>query len=273
MKSVQLGACDWGLPGAGLFAPYIARDCGLDTLSLRIGVYENDYPLTQPDMQRYYLNAQQETGISYCAIALNDFDNIPMHARPGTPQYDIVWDLLRRAVQTAKALGVSIIQVPAFAESEIKTDEDRALSARALQYLCDEAGASGIRVATENLMNKQEFEALYQAVDRKNFYLYFDSQNYHLFRGYSETGILEDLYPYMCDQLHVKDGLGAMSGGLLGTGDSGFHETIAWLDQHDYTGCILLENYYDQLPLRTQAQNPFDLLREDIRILKAAVGK
>ena len=40
-----------------------------------------------------------------------------------------------------------------------------------------------------------------------------------------------------------------MSGSLLGTGDSGFHETMHWLDNHDYSGYILLENYYDQLPL------------------------
>ncbi|MCB6365779.1 sugar phosphate isomerase/epimerase [Intestinibacillus massiliensis] len=273
MKNIKLGACDWGLPGAGLFAPRIAADCGLDALSLRIGLYENDYPLTRPQLQRYYLEEQQKTGVEYCAIALNDFDNIPMHAREGTKEHGIVWDLLPRAVETAKALGVKIIQVPAFAESEIKTDEDRAMSAKALQYLCDAAGEAGLRVATENLMDKREFEALYQAVDRKNFFLYFDSQNYQLFRGYSETAILDALYPYMCDQLHVKDGTGAMSGGLLGTGDSGFADTMSWLGAHGYEGYILLENYYDQLPLRLQADDPYDLLREDVKILKEAVSK
>ena len=65
---------------------------------------------------------------------------------------------------------------------------------------------------------------------------------------------------------------GRLSGALLGTGDAGFHDTMKWLDQHNYTGYILLENYYDQLPLRTQAENPYDLLREDIKILKKAIG-
>lgn len=273
MKSIQLGVCDWGLPGAGLFAPFIAADCGLDVLSLRVGLYENDYPLTQPEMQRYYLDAQQKTGVGYCAVALNDFDNIAMHAPEGTPAYDIVWNLLPRAVQAAKALGVSIVQVPAFAASEIKTAEQCERSARALRFLCDAAGEAGMQVASENVLDKAGFEALYQAVDRKNFFLYFDSQNYYLQRGWRETDILDALYPYMCDQLHVKDGDGAISGSLLGTGASDFASTMAWLDSHDYTGTILLENYYDQLPLRTQAENPFDLLREDVRILKAAVGR
>ena len=273
MKDIKIGACDWGLPGNGLYATQIAAQVGLDALSLKIGLYEFDYPLTQPEMQKIYLSEQQKYGIEYCAIALNDFDNIPMHARKGTKEYDIVWDLQRRTVPTAKALGVPMIQVPGFVASEIKSEEDMEHSARAFQYLCDTAGEYGISVAGENVMNAEEFHKLYDMVDRKNFYLYFDSQNYFLNRGYRETDILEGLYPLMCNQLHVKDGKdGGLSGALLGTGDAGFHDTMKWLDQHNYTGYILLENYYDQLPLRTQAENPYDLLREDIKILKKAIG-
>lgn len=273
MKDIKIGACDWGLPGNGLYATQIAAQVGLDALSLKIGLYEFDYPLTQPEMQKIYLSEQQKYGIEYCAIALNDFDNIPMHARKGTKEYDIVWDLLRRTVPTAKALGVPMIQVSGFVASEIKSEEDMEHSARAFQYLCDTAGEYGISVAGENVMNAEEFHKLYDMVDRKNFYLYFDSQNYFLNRGYRETDILEGLYPLMCNQLHVKDGKdGGLSGALLGTGDAGFHDTMKWLDQHNYTGYILLENYYDQLPLRTQAENPYDLLREDIKILKKAIG-
>ena len=272
MKHIKIGACDWALPGSGLYAVQIAQLVGLDALSLKIGCHENDYPITHPEMQRIYLREQQKYGVEFCAIALNDFDNIPMHARKGTPEYDIVWDLLRRAVRTAQALGVQVIQVPGFSASEVKTPDDLAHTARAFQYLCDAAGAHGISVASENLMTPEAFGQLAALVDRDNFYLYFDSQNYQLFRGYSELDILEGLYPSMCRQIHVKDGRGAMSGSLLGTGDSGFFETMAWLGAHGYTGYILLENYYDQLPLRTQAENPYDLLREDIRILRQAIA-
>lgn len=271
-KNIKIGACDWALPGAGLYATQIAAALGLDALSLRIGLYENDYPLTQPELQKIYLSEHQKYGIECCAIALNDFDNIAMHARKDTKEFEIVWNLLKRVVPTAKALGVSVIQVPGFAASEVKTEEDLEHSARAFQYLCDAAGEQGISVASENLMTPDEFQKMVDAVDRKNFYLYFDSQNYHLFRGLKQLDVLEGLYPHMCNQIHVKDGRGAMSGGLLGTGDSGFSETMSWLKNHNYTGYILLENYYDQLPLRTQSQNPYDLLREDIKILRSAIG-
>lgn len=270
MSEIKIGACDWGLPGAGLYATQIAASVGLDALSLKIGLYENDYPITHSEMQKIYLSEQQKYGIEYCAIALNDFDNIPMHARQNTPEYDIVWDLLKRAVETAKALGVAIIQVPGFAKSEVKTEEDYIQSARAFQYLCDKAGEYGISVASENTMSPNEFRKMVDLVHRDNFSLYFDSQNYHLFGGYCETDILSALYPHMCNQIHVKDGHDAMSGSLLGSGDSGFYDTMEWLQRHDFSGYILLENYYDQLPLRSRSGNPFDLLREDIRILRQA---
>lgn len=270
MKDIKIGACDWALPGSGLYATQIAASVGLEALSLKIGLYENDYPITHPEMQKIYLSEQQKYGIEYCAIALNDFDNIPMHAREGTKEYEIVWDLLDRAVKTAHELGVQIIQAPGFAASEVKTEEDMEHSAKAFRWLCDQAGEYGISVAGENLMTPAEFKKMCEMVDRKNFYLYFDSQNYNVFRNYDERNILEGLYSKMCNQLHVKDGA-EMSGGLLGSGPSGFHETIGWLKAHNYTGYILLENYYDQLPLRRQAENPYDLLCEDIRILRQAL--
>jgi len=271
MKDVKIGACDWGLPGAGLYAVQIAAAAGLAALALKIGLYENDYPITQPELQDIYLSEQHKYGIEYCALALNDFDNIPMHARKGSPEYGKVWDLLKRAVSTAKALDIKIIQVPGFAASEVKTAEDLSHSVQAFQYLCDAAGEYGIAVASENLMTPNEFKYMVQMVNRPNFHLYFDSQNYHLFRGIKELDILEGLYPYMCNQIHVKDGLNAMSGGLLGTGDSGFYDIMSWLGGHDYSGYILLENYYDQVPLRNLAENPYDLLREDIRILRDVI--
>jgi sugar phosphate isomerase/epimerase len=272
-KNIKIGVCDWALPGNGLFAVRMAAQFGVQALSLKIGLAEHNYPISEPTMQRYYLEEQQRYGVEYCALALNDFDNLPMHAREGTPQHEQAWALLQRAVDTANALGVAVVQVPAFAASEIKTMEDMRYSADALRFLCDELGDKGISVATENLLSPQEFEELYAMVGRENFGVYYDSQNYSLFRQYEQTSVLEGLYPYMVNQLHVKDGQGAMSGGLLGTGDSDFYGTMRVLGQKGFEGYILLENYYDCLPLRLEADSPYTLLEKDIEILKAAIAQ
>ena len=271
MKNIKIGACDWGLPGAGLYAMKIAAEFGIEALSLRIGLFENNYPLAEPVIQKYYLEDQQRYGIDICAIALNDYDNLPMHARKGTRHYDLVWTILHKAVATAKALGVKVVQVPAFGESEMKTQADMEQSALCFQYLCDKLGPLGIQVASESLLRPEEFARLHQLVDRPNFGAYYDSQNYHLFRGYDQLEILQGLYPYMVNQLHVKDGSGAMSGGLLGSGDSNFLGSMKMLTDKGFEGYILTENYYDQLPLRLEADDPYDLLREDLKVLRETV--
>jgi sugar phosphate isomerase/epimerase len=273
MKNIKIGVCDWALPGSGLYATRIAAEYGLNVLSLKIGLFENNYPIAEKTMQKYYLEDQQKYCLEYCAIALNDFDNIPMHARENSLDYGKAWTILEKGLKTAIALHIPLIQVPGFAASEIKTEEDMEYAAKALRYLCDEAGVYGIKVANENLLKPARFKELYEMVGRDNFGVYYDSQNYHVFKGYDQTEILEGLYPYMADQLHVKDGKGAMSGALLGEGDSNFMGTMQLLSQKKFEGYILLENYYDQLPLRLRDEDPYKLLEADIHTLKETVEK
>lgn len=272
MKNIKLGVCDWGLPGAGLYAIKIAHDLGLDALSLRMGLYENDYPILNPSMQRYYMEESEQYGIEFAAIALNDFDNIPLHAPKGTKEYDMIWNVLPRALEAAQNLNIPMIQVPAFNKSAIKTKEEMERAAVLFQYLCDHAKETGMKVASENILPPAQFKELHAMVDRDNFYLYYDSQNYPLYAGLTAIEVLEELYPYMCDQIHVKDGNGDLSASILGTGNTGFFDTMQWLSDHDYTGYILIENYYDQLPMRNLG-DPFALVKEDVEILKNTVAR
>ena len=272
--SVKIGVCDWALPGDGLFAPRIAAEFGLEVLSVKIGLYENNYPVSESVMQRYYLEEQQRYGIEYCAIALNDFDNFSMHARKNTKGFAIARRIMDKGVKAAVGLKASVIQVPNFTVSKPGNSEDMEHLAAAYRYLCDEAGPHGITVAAENVMTPDEFKVLNSLVDRPNFGLYFDTQNYKLEADYDQVEMLEGLYEYMVPQLHVKDGNGELSGALLGTGDTNFYDTIDCLKRHNYNGYYLLENYYDRLPLRlvNNEQSPYELLKEDISILKKAIG-
>jgi sugar phosphate isomerase/epimerase len=273
MESVKIGACDWALPGDGLYAPRIAAEFGLDVLSLKIGLLENNYPIAEDVMQRYYLEEQQRYGIEYCAIALNDFDNFPMHARENTKEYAIARKIMDKGIKAAVGLHASVIQIPNINASKARHEEDLEYLASAFRYICDEAGPHGIQVASENVMPTKEFMILYDLVNRPNFGVYYDSQNYHLHNNYDQVEILEGLYDFMLPQLHVKDGNGALSGALLGKGDTNFYGTMDYLKRRSYNGYILLENYYDRLPLRleNEEQNPYELLKEDISILKEAI--
>ena len=54
----------------------------------------------------------------------------------------------------------------------------------------------------------------------------------------------------MYSQLHVKDGINEPGGCLLGEGNTDFFPQMEILKKHGYEGWIIIENYYNLLPLR-----------------------
>jgi sugar phosphate isomerase/epimerase len=109
-------------------------------------------------------------------------------------------------------------------------------------------------------------------VDRENFYLFFDSCNHACMTDYDIHEILRELYPHYYPQMHVKDGVkGCNAQYVLGTGTTGFEETIAFLKQQNYRGWLILENLYELLPMRNLNPDYFEIMRQDIAALKKAV--
>ena len=117
-----------------------------------------------------------------------------------------------------------------------------------------------------------------KAVEMGNLSTFYDSQNYYFFNGYSQKETLEKLYPYICDQMHVKDGPGMdgkggiMSGALLGQGDSDFAATADILKENKFSGWLILENYYYMEPLRSLGYGQFGALDQDVKYLKSLFG-
>ena len=141
-----------------------------------------------------------------------------------------------------------------------------------LRNACDIAGENGITIATENVLSPEQIEELIDKVNRSNLKLYFDSQNHYLHKKYAMPELLDRLMPYVCE-VHVKDGKNNdLSGALLGEGNSGFYDSIEVLKKYNYSGWIISENYYDLEPLSLKNDNPVELMKEDLRILKNAIG-
>lgn len=94
-----------------------------------------------------------------------------------------------------------------------------------------------------------------------------------MFRGYDAPEILEKLAPLFCHEIHVKDGKhGEISASLFGEGESEFFRSMRVLKEIGYHGWIVLENYYDRLPLRMKNVEPESLIKEDMRTLLKAIS-
>ncbi|UCB47326.1 MAG: sugar phosphate isomerase/epimerase [Spirochaetota bacterium] len=269
MKQIKIGVCQWAFPLEGPYSCIVASQLGLEGVELELGEYEHNFPISNKMIQGIYREVRDEYGIEYPSIAVNALLKNSMNNEETTEKGKIARLAIQRAVETADALGIPVIQLPSFIDGEIKSDEDFERTVDCLRYACGLVEGKNITIATENLLSSNDNKRILEKVDRPQMKIFFDLQNYSLFQGYNTQEMLEDLAPYICE-VHAKDGKEHMSGALLGTGDAGFFESVKILKKIGYSGWIYLENYYDQYPLNSTGKDPFDLIKQDIKIIREA---
>lgn len=267
----KIGITEWSLPYDGPYICKLVSDLGIDGVQLKIMDYERGFPLTKPVVYEAYLETAEQFGVEYPAVAVRVSDFYTMFKCEDPEEGEIVREAIKKAVDTCSVMKIPLILIPNFVKSEITSDEKFAEAVEVFQWACDMAADKGITIAAENTLSVEKTKQFFESADRSNLKLYFDSQNYFLNKGYDNPKMLEELMPYVV-QLHVKDGKNKdLSGALLGTGDTGFYQTIEILKKHDYQGWIVSENYYDMKPLSLVNEDPVELIKEDIRILREAL--
>ncbi|MBQ9063422.1 MAG: sugar phosphate isomerase/epimerase [Eubacterium sp.] len=270
----KLAVPEWCLPGDSIFSIRLASELGLDGLQIEAGFPNTGFKLSHKRVRELYVETAQQYGIELISIVMNDLNNHGLRHGRGTEAGDIAYEHLDISLEAVADMGIKVLMIPHFEDNDIHTDEDRMHVVEALQYACDRAKEHDVTIAAETAILSESFISLAEEINRDNLTLFYDSQNYMCFRGYNPMDHLPAVYPYMINQLHVKDGIGeAWSSKLLGEGDSHFYEQIAWLKEHDYSGWFVFENYYTQLPLRKEAKDPIDLLKKDIETLKTELMK
>lgn len=270
--NVKLGICNFCVPGTGVFAPQIVSEMGLDGMSIEFGSYEHGWALSQKKIMDLYLDAQQKYGIEYPNIGCSDGDNVPFYTPQGDPMYDTVQHWVTKAVDAAAYMKIPMVFFSNFNASLADTEEKLENTAKRYRYLCDYAADKGIEISCENPLSVEKQLQLVEMVDRKNFSLFYDSDNYTYFTDYKQLDVLKGIYPHMGNQLHVKDSTkGCIANAIIGSGVADFYDSINYLKEQNYEGWIILENLYELAPMRHLNPDYFELMKEDVRVLKEAV--
>jgi len=267
---IKIGAVAWGLPGGGAFAPLVAAEAGLDGIQLELGSYENGYPLTQSEVIRGYNEAAQQYKLEYPAIVLNDVMYHPFIHGKDTPDGKIAYDQVALVLEAAEKLGIYKIMIPNFESNLITEKEHISHTIDYLRYTCKCALPKDIMILTENGLDASEQKEMLKEINAPNLKIHFDTQNFKFNFDMDQCKQLNSLYDFMDDQLHTKDGVAAPGEKLLGKGNTDFFEQMAILFNHQFSGWIIIENYYNLKPLRDEAPNgnQIDLLQIDIATIK-----
>ena len=279
---IKYGITQWSLPGKGPYAIKYAAEADLDGLQIELGYYDDGgYYMAQKKVREDYMRDAEKYGIEFPSIVLNDLGNHGFADPENQKDCKIALESLDIALDVAQSMGIDIIMIPQFWKNEIVDEKTLEHSAKILRTFCQKAGERGICVDSETTLNAERQIQLMEAVDMPNFKTLYDSQNYYFFKGYDQKMMIEKLYPYMGTQVHVKDCYGhdydpdggALSGALLGQGDSNFMATVEYLKKMNYSGWIISENYYYALPMRNLKEDQFELLQEDMRHLREVLEK
>ncbi|SCP98615.1 TIM barrel protein [Anaerobium acetethylicum] len=268
MEKIKIGAVAWGLPGAGYYAPRIARAAGLDGIQLELGSYEMGYPLAQELVRKSYIEEGEKYNIAYPAIVLNDVMEHEFINGKDTKNTKIALEQIEIAVETADKMNIRKIMIPNFLKNLITEEQHVENTIETLQFACGVAKKKGIDILTENALDWRRQREVMEKVGHSNLKVHFDTQNFKYNFDMDQCEQLENLFDLMDNQLHTKDGIQFPGGKLLGEGNTLFYDQMKFLKEHHFEGWIIIENYYNMYPLRNdmiaQAQN----LITDIQTIK-----
>jgi 2-epi-5-epi-valiolone 7-phosphate 2-epimerase len=267
MSAVRIGICEWALPIQGPAGLSIAAECGFEGVEVEFRDHQRGFPLSKGFIQQRYLEQKAISRLEIPSIALNELDFCCMTGRTESEETHIAIETIQKGLETAHDMDIGLVQVPCFNNNDLRK-QSPAKVCEVFQTMCDIALRKGIVIGAENVLPPVEMASLIKMIDRPNFKLYFDTQNYYLNGGQSTAEVLQQLYPYICE-IHVKDGKhGLLSSTLLGEGEAGFTDTIHVLLDKGYSGWILVENYYDREPLSLESGNCLDLMKKDLETLR-----
>lgn len=270
MGQIKLGCVAWALPGGGMYAPYVAKRAGLEGIQLELGSYTAGFPLAQRDVQKAYLEDKERYGLEYPAIVLNDvMDNEFIYGR-NTEHGRIAYEQMELAVEVAEEMAIDQIMIPNFINNLITEKVHVEHTIQALKFICEKAAKKGILIVTENALDWREQTRLLELVGCANLKIHFDTQNFKFNFDRNQCEQLKGLLPYMVPQLHVKDGVLNPGECLLGEGNTDFFAQMQILLETGFCGWIILENYYNFIPLRNDSirESQMQMLQKDIATLR-----
>ena len=99
----------------------------------------------------------------------------------------------------------------------------------------------GICIACESEMTVNHQLMLVELVDKENFRIFYDNANHLYFKDIDGYEVLKVVYPFIGDQLHLKDSTkGCLANAVVGTGSHGFMRSLTFKREElfgvDYSG-------------------------------------
>lgn len=241
---VTFGVTQWSLDRSGADALFDAAELGFKVIHIDAGALDAGMLLDDIRLQKAYSEAELDSGVKIGAIAPSSLSEYGITSTPGSKNANRCWDLMRLAIDAAVQMNVGLVFIPSFRASEIRSEDDLVRTTIFLKKACDYASPYDLLLATENTLGVDGNLRLIKDVAHPKLRILMDTLN-PIYWGHDPVDLLNQLWPHIASQIHVKDGVnGGMGNAILGAGQGSFSQIGNTLVSQGFDGILISENDY-----------------------------
>lgn len=233
-KGFKIGICDWSVGRiADLSAFAVAKRLGADGVQVDFGMADDDLPVLHKScLQKKYMEKVEESGVEIASFGMVALGWAPYKSDPRW----LKW--IKEGIDVSEEMGVGIILIPFFGESDLSDDEEgRLIVARKLALVSIQAERAGVVLGLESWMSAEQNMEIIDRVSSSAVKVYYDVGNSKK-KGYDIYKEIRGLGAKNICEFHAKD----YGHEEFGKGEIDFKRVREAMDDIGYRGWIVLES-------------------------------
>lgn len=273
--SMKFGVCNW-------IVDFTQEPSCCETLSkmgfsgmqLDIGSYEENFPLSKPQLQAEWKEQAANNGITLCSLMVNETMRNGITTPKESEEYKIGQQAILVALEIAIKMEIPRVIVPSFRASGIYSENDLKKTIEALSIANKRAIELGVELISENVLSVEESIYFRNEILKNSggqpIKMHIDLFNYAFWKKISMHEILPGLLPLNGIEMHIKNGTSEDPGSLLLSvaGIAQLNESAQCLRDHNYEGWMFLENFYERPIFDRKDYTIHELMQEDLNWMK-----
>lgn len=241
----KIGVCDWTIKKRSDPASLeVAKRIGLDGVQVDFGISEDDLPLFNPELQKRFMEAQQEHEMEIASLAMGVLNNVPYKNDPRAERW------VPKAIDIAERMGVNVILLAFFGKGDLQNDPQGVDAVvTKLRQVAPRAEKAGVTLGIESWLSAGQHIDIIDRVDSPAIKVYYDVGNSNK-AGYDIYSEIRQLGKLIC-QFHAKD-----YDDLYGKGSIDFKRVREAMDDIGYRGWFVMEG--TKMPLGVEESCRYD---------------
>jgi sugar phosphate isomerase/epimerase len=226
----KVGVTDWNLKQEGKpDSVALAKRLGFDGVQVSIGIGTDRLPLSDPALQKQFLDASKREGLPLASVCLNVLHRNYLKSDPLGQRW------VSDSIDIARALGVKVILLPFFGKGALETPAEMDRVGDILKEVAPQAEKAGVILGLEDTISAKDNVRIMERAKSPAVLTYYDVGN-------STKGgfnVVEEIRwlggPRICE-VHLKD-----NPHFLGKGTIDFPAVVAELADIGFSAWAELE--------------------------------